>query len=49
MSYSKLLLNVSHVLASSENFPLKKINVNNWNLRSVMGSAVFLAYVPIIC
>ena len=24
MSHSKLLLNVSHVLASNENFPLKK-------------------------
>ena len=35
------MLNVSHVLASNETFPLKKINVNYWNSRSVMGSAVF--------
>lgn len=28
-------------MASNENFPLKKINVNNWNSRAVMGSAVF--------
>lgn len=28
-------------MASNENFPLKKINVNNWNSRAVMGSMFF--------
>lgn len=38
-------------MASNENFPLKKINVNNWNSRAVTGSAVFfgLRLCAIIC